>query len=561
MMLTGGNPTAAAGGERIRGTVPSTHDLLRWVYFGRVTVAIVVFVAAAFSFKDIPPATIVIIAVAAIASVLMSAWSYWHTYIVGYIPSRSFLYAQAVFDLGLVTTMVHVTGGPASEFPALYILVIAISAVLMPLPSSLLVTALAGLLYLADIILWQEGALTGAVWVQLAVFLGVFLVTGLITGRMKEAGAKSERLQREVHRLRLEAGDILRNIRSGVITVDGHGNLVYANQAAVELLELQQAKALGRPIEELVADRSPELAMVVLDTQRRRVKTLRADGEIRRSDRTFPIGVTTTALDLESDGDISVTAIFTDISDQKRVEELRLRAERLEAVAELSASLAHEIKNPLASIRSSVEQLAGSVHANEDDRFLAQLVVRESDRLSGLLSEFLDFSRVTVTDSRMLDLAAVVEGAVKVVREHPDKGDGVDIELVADSVSIEGDEDLIHRIVINLVLNAVQASQGKAHIRVEVREVRPGELPKGLQLENAALLRVTDDGPGIAQDLKERLFEPFVSGRVGGSGLGLAIVQRAVQAHRGAVLVESDPSKDTTFTVFLPIKATSEVAA
>jgi two-component system sensor histidine kinase PilS (NtrC family) len=550
MVLTGGHARGSTAGERIRRTVPSALDLLRWVYFGRVTVAIVVFVAAAFSFKDVPPETIVIIAVAAIATVLMSAWSYWYTYTVGRGPNRSFLYAQSVFDLGLVTTVVHVTGGSASEFPALYILVIAVSAVLMPLPSSLLVTALAGLLYLADIILWQEGALTGAVWVQLAVFLGVFLVTGVITGRMKEAGAKSEQLQQEVHRLRLEAGDILRNIRSGVITVDGRGNLVYAK---MEVLE--------RPIEELVADRSPELAQVVMETQRRRVKTLRADGEIRRSDRTFPIGVTTTALDLESDGAISVTAIFTDISDQKRVEELRLRAERLEAVAELSASLAHEIKNPLASIRSSVEQLAGSIHASEDDRFLAQLVVRESDRLSGLLSEFLDFSRVRVTDSRSVDLAAVVAGAVDVVRGHPEKGDDVNIELVADAVSIEGDEDLIHRIVVNLVLNAVQASRGSAHIGVEVREAQASELPKGLRLESAAILKVTDDGPGISRDLRERLFEPFVSGRVGGSGLGLAIVQRAVQAHRGAVFVDSDPDKETTFTVFLPIKATSEVAA
>jgi two-component system sensor histidine kinase PilS (NtrC family) len=561
MVLTGGHARGSTAGERIRRTVPSALDLLRWVYFGRVTVAIVVFVAAAFSFKDVPPETIVIIAVAAIATVLMSAWSYWYTYTVGRGPNRSFLYAQSVFDLGLVTTVVHVTGGSASEFPALYILVIAVSAVLMPLPSSLLVTALAGLLYLADIILWQEGALTGAVWVQLAVFLGVFLVTGVITGRMKEAGAKSEQLQQEVHRLRLEAGDILRNIRSGVITVDGRGNLVYANQAAVELLELEEMEVLERPIEELVADRSPELAQVVMETQRRRVKTLRADGEIRRSDRTFPIGVTTTALDLESDGAISVTAIFTDISDQKRVEELRLRAERLEAVAELSASLAHEIKNPLASIRSSVEQLAGSIHASEDDRFLAQLVVRESDRLSGLLSEFLDFSRVRVTDSRSVDLAAVVAGAVDVVRGHPEKGDDVNIELVADAVSIEGDEDLIHRIVVNLVLNAVQASRGSAHIGVEVREAQASELPKGLRLESAAILKVTDDGPGISRDLRERLFEPFVSGRVGGSGLGLAIVQRAVQAHRGAVFVDSDPDKETTFTVFLPIKATSEVAA
>ena len=116
--------------------------------------------------------------------------------------------------------------------------------------------------------------------------------------------------------------------------------------------------------------------------------------------RTFPIGLTTTTIDDGTPEGTSATVIFQDISDNKRLEELRLRAERLEAVAELSASLAHEIKNPLASIRSAVEQLARRPKANEDERILGKLVVRESDRLARLLSEFLDFARVRVTARR-----------------------------------------------------------------------------------------------------------------------------------------------------------------
>ena len=560
MTFTGAHEVQTGAENRPLTGVPSTLGLLRWVYFGRVTVAIVIFVAAAFSFNEVPPGTLVIIAVAAIASVLVSVWSLWFTHISGRSPNNTFLYAQAVFDLVLVTTVVHVTEGPASEFPALYILVIAVSAVLMPLSSSLLITTLASVLYVADIVWWLDVPLTGAVFVQLAVFLAVFIVTGLVTGRVREAGAESEKLQQEVRRLRLEAADILRNIRSGVITVDGDGALAYANDAALELLGLNQADALERPLRELLAERSTELVEVIFETQRRRVKSLRADGVVHRSDRSFPIGVTTTALDLENDGSASVTAIFTDISDQKRMEELRLRAERLEAVAELSASLAHEIKNPLASIRSSVEQLAASDHASDDEKLLAGLVVRESDRLSGLLSEFLDFSRVRVTDCRPLDLAAVVTRAVELVRTHPDSGEHAEIDIVADPVSIEGDEDLIHRVVVNLVLNAIQASGGDVRVQVCVRTASSSELPRGLQLDGAAVLEVIDDGPGIPAELQERVFEPFVTGRVGGSGLGLAIVQRAVQAHRGAVFVESNPDQNTTFTVFLPTKAMPEVA-
>ncbi|MEJ2239523.1 MAG: ATP-binding protein [Gemmatimonadales bacterium] len=508
---------AGSGGQPASGLDP--QNLLKWVYFGRVAVAIVVFGAAAFSFDDVLPQTIVILAAAALATVLMSAWSAWYTHVSQRPVTTTFLYLQALFDLALVTTVVHVTQGPASEFPALYILVIAVSAVLMPFASSLLVTALASLLYVGDIIVWQRVPLTATVWVQLAVFVGVSVVTGLITSRVRAARAQSEELEREVHRLRLEAADILRNIRSGVLTVDGEGTLAYANEAALELLGLTSTDVLHVPLATLLEVRSPALANAIVQTQQRRVKTLRAEGFVSLPDRTYPIGVTTTTLDMKTRGESSVTAIFTDISDQKRIEELRLRTERLEAVAELSASLAHEIKNPLASIRSSVEQLASSARANDDERSLAQLVVRESDRLSELLSEFLDFSR------------------------------------------IEGDEDLIHRIVVNLVLNAVQASNGTAKIQVEVRETVPGELPKGFQMDNAVVLKVLDNGPGIPEELRERLFEPFVTGRVGGSGLGLAIVQRAVQAHRGAVFVDSAPHEGTAFTVFLPKKATTEVAA
>ena len=117
------------------------------------------------------------------------------------------------------------------------------------------------------------------------------------------------------------------------------------------------------------------------------------------------------------------------------------------------------------------------------------------------------------------------------------------------------------RVVVNLVLNAVQATDGSCHVRVEIREASSGDLPRGAALENPVLLRVTDDGPGIPAQLRNRLFDPFVTGRIGGTGLGLAIVQRAVQAHRGLVLVDSQPDRGTVFSVLFPAKRAAEVAA
>ena len=253
--------------------------------------------------------------------------------------------------------------------------------------------------------------------------------------------------------------------------------------------------------------------------------------------------------------------IFTDISDQKRLNELNVRTERLEAVAALSASLAHEIKNPLAAIRSSVEQLGKSERADDDDRSLSQLVVRESDRLSRLLSEFLDFTRVRMVESHTVDIQDVAQTAVALVREHPDCPANAAIEIVGNPTRVEGDEDLLHRVVVNLVLNALQAGGVDARVTVTTRQVDVHDLPTGVASDKSVMLRVEDNGPGIPEHLLRNLFDPFVTGREGGTGLGIAIVQRAIEAHHGLVFVDSDPDVGTIFSIYLPAQHSNEAAA
>ena len=239
-----------------------------------------------------------------------------------------------------------------------------------------------------------------------------------------------------------------------------------------------------------------------------------------------------------------------------------MRAGRLEAVAELGASLAHEIKNPLASIRSAVEQLARMPQADDDARTLGSLITRESDRLSRLLTEFLDFARVRVTRLQAVDLGSIAVGAANLVATHPDRASGVSITCsVPDTpLVIDGDEDLLHRAVFNLALNAAQATPPNGKVRVEVAPVAAEQLPSGVSFDSGAVaLKVSDNGPGIAPEVRERMFEPFMTTKPGGSGLGLSVVHRAIEAHRGVVLVDTDAT-GTRFTVLLPYSQNEDAA-
>jgi two-component system sensor histidine kinase PilS (NtrC family) len=544
-----------------RSSLPDQRTLLSWLFIGRLILAVGMLLGAGLVWTERPQESYLV----TIAVVIALTFTAYGSYIAHWRqrrPGQTFLLFQALVDLFVVTTVVHFAGQPQSAFPALYVLVVAAYALLMPPATGALTAILASALFLGDTLWTRADAPDIAFWAQMIVFNMVFAIVAVLGHRLREAGMEQETLATELQRVRLEADDILRNIRSGVLTVDGLGRLAFINPTAEKLLDLEGEALMALPVLDQLKVRSSELWAAVVAGIRSGRKISRGEGMVtHQGGRTFPIGLSTTTFRQETQEAPSVTAIFTDISDLKEVQELHARAERLESVAALSASLAHEIRNPLASIRSSVEQLARSKHADDDERFLAGLIVRESDRLSRLLSEFLDFARVRATRFVPLDVHSVVTAVVRLIRAHPDCRADAEILVEGRRTTMEGDEDLVHRVVANLVLNAVQAARGPIRITVSVAEVSAAEIPHGTNLEHAVRLQVRDNGPGIPSDIRDRLFEPFVSARQGGSGLGLAIVQRAVEAHRGLVLVESGAGLGTTFTIFLPAKMLAEDAA
>jgi two-component system sensor histidine kinase PilS (NtrC family) len=533
--------------------------LLQWIYVGRLSLVSAILLAAVIVWHraDTDPGNLLIASLAFAVTTVWTGGSLWYVEIYGRQPRPTFSYLQTVYDLVLVTAIVHATGGTTSPFAALYILVIASASLLLPAGGGLLMAALGNVLYFADAVWGGTSPATVAVWLQLTIFAVVALGSAYLGAKLQQAGAGKEELAAELTQVRLQASDILFNIRSGVITIDQGGHLLYANPTASQLLRIDFDDHRGRPVLAMIAAIAPELADALERTVVERVRTTRGEGIVATPTRRVHIGVTTTYMEGQGRHTYrTATAIFQDISDQKRIELLRLRAERLEGVAELSASLAHEIKNPLASIRSAVEQLSRLPKTTEDEQTLAALVMRETDRLSRLLSEFLDFARVRVARTEPVDLGKVARHAANLANAHPDRNEGVSVSCaVTDGldVTVDGDEDLLHRAVFNLVLNAVQAAPAGGDVRVEAMPATSEHVPVGMGYESGAAvaIRVSDSGPGIPAEIRDRLFDPFFTTKPGGSGLGLAVVHRAIEAHRGYVLVDSSP-RGTRFTVVLP---------
>ena len=418
--------------------------VLRGLYFGRITLALALFLSSLATGPQLGSQT-TIVSLALVAAFAFTVASFIWIDLTGHDPGPSFMYLQVAFDMLLVTAAVHVTWSDGqSQLAPLYILVIAVSAVLTAPAGVPLIASLGMVLYFADAMLLHGGTADTGLLIQLIVFSIVALTSAIIAARLRAASSASESLAAELAAFRLRESDMRR---------------------------------------------------------------------------------------------------------------LLIRAERLEGIAEMSASLAHEIKNPLASIRSAVEQLARMPRASEDEKTLSSLVQRESDRLARVLSEFLDFSRTGMTRVQTVDITAVARNAAKLAGSQPGIADGVRIveKFPSAPMTIEGDEDLVHRAIFNLLLNAIQASPPKGEVLLEGGELAAHQLPHGQPefATGAYGILVTDQGPGISPQIRDRLFDPFVTTKPGGSGLGLSIVQRAVQAHGGIVTV-SPPGEETRFTIVLP---------
>ncbi|HEY7470742.1 MAG TPA: ATP-binding protein [Gemmatimonadota bacterium] len=493
--------------------------------------------------------------------------------------SRRFFTLQFGHDLFLVTTAVVLTGGVGSEFAYMYVLLIAVGGLILGMGGAVLIAFGSMVAYLGVAYVQIEPQFAGAkstitlpnlsaeaatvLW-SLALIGAVFLIVGVASGlAARRLGLQRTRLvelERQLAHARIDAQDLLNTLESGILSIDASEEVDFVNYTARVQLGISDTP---RPTD--LRERAESAGMRELYDLM--VGTLRSEKEVDFMELKLPAGagaprpfsVSTTILYGPGGEKRGAAAILKNIEDVKRLEDLARQADRHKAVAELAAGLAHEIRNPLAAIRSSVELLAGDEEDGGDgrpgeDRRLLGLIVREADRLSSLIQDFMAFSRTELRSRGRIDLVEVVRDALEVERmSAPESAQDIEFAPPDEEYWVEGDHNLLKQVVINLATNARAAVGDRPAGRVEVRIGVEPDLP-GLERAPGPLvvLEVRDNGPGVDPRVRDRIFDPFFTTRETGFGMGLAIVHRIVNLHGGVVWVHSTPGWGSIFRIALP---------
>ena len=460
-------------------------------------------------------------------------------------------------DVVLTSLLVYITGGAQSPYTFLYSLTIVAAGALSYRRGAVAVTAASlGALVAVALLAWtqaidlpvsaqvhpweQSGTeLVRSLGINVALMIGVGALAFIFGDQLQRGAETLATTRRAAADLLTLHQDIVRSLSSGLITLAPDGTVLTANQTAADILRRDSGALAGRSIDAVM----PGLSTLLGSGKAPR----RADLLVPAPDREVTIGVTVSPLRDVRDQEIGRVVNFQDLTELRRLEQNARRAERLATVGQLAAGIAHEIRNPLASISGSIELLQQSPQASEDDRTLMTIVHREIQRLNMLIGDLLDYANPRPKQPVDFDLGVLVDETLQVAR-----GDKAfaEIELVADvekPLAIHADPAKLRQVLWNLVRNAADAATaGGKHVRVEVRANTA-----------YAVIKVSDDGPGIEPELVARIFDPFFTTKRKGTGMGLATSHSVVSEHGGRIDVATEIGKGTKMIVTLPREGVS----
>ena len=477
-----------------------------------------------------------------------------------------FAYVQVAIDIVLISTVVYMSGGIASYLYILYYISVIGSGIIIGRRGSLFAATFSSIAYVFILYTDYLGVLpegyrflisTKVIWFDLLSTLATNVLAlysvAFLIGHLAETTVRVEREleEKEIDLENLESlnKELVENINSGIMTLDQEGRITSFNKGAEEIT--------GYSLKEVYRSKAADLFDIFSEDSLDAIpQGFRGEEEVIVKDgSTKFLGFTVSQ---GKGGDMSKIVIFQNLTELKSMEKQLRRDEKLKALGELSAGLAHEIRNPLASISGSIQVLRDALKLKGADKRLMEIVIKETERLNELITDFLLFARPEQKDKAVFDVSKVIEETISVFSNSPEASNiSIGCKLEG-SAYIKGNSRQIRQVFWNLFLNASQAMKDGGLLSITLDHIKGDAAQMGsldsYDDESSSFVEiiVADTGMGIDSEDISMIFDPFYSTKDSGSGLGLAIVYRIVKSLGGTIYVSSKEGQGITFRLLIP---------
>jgi two-component system sensor histidine kinase PilS (NtrC family) len=547
--------------ESIRHIQKPLGTRLWWLISGRAAAVIVLLLAGVLwkssaaghgldtSLRSVAPIILTVVGLTIIYCVARLLWN-------NSLAQARFQFAA---DVLLVTWLVATTGSVNSPYAALYIVIISIASLFVG-PRGAIITSIGSaaafnacaLLTIGGIGPFAGRGVTGESLANTIQHVGLsdvsFLVVGLLAAKLADRQARSDvqlaAATRSLADLRALHERIVESIRSGVITTDLQGRIYTFNAAAEEITGYKAAEVRGHDASIFFGNMTRQIADSMNAAATGKVSPRFQADCLTPNGWALRLGFSIAPLSGESGETSGMVITFQDLTGIRALEETSRRQDRMAAVGRMAASIAHEIRNPLAAMRGSIQMLRSEMTGDTEQTQLMEIILRESDRLNRIVADYLNYARPRPAELDNVDISALVAETFKLLRNSAEIGDGhiLEEDLPNRPAIVSGDPEQLKQVCWNITRNALKAMPEGGRFRISLTEVDGNRLR----------LSFSDTGCGMTPEQVERLFEPFTS-TTGGTGLGLSIVYQIIRDHSGTINVRSRQGKGTTITIELPV--------
>ncbi len=545
-----------------RGSSPyAAYERIKWYLLIRLAISVVLLGSVAvFSITEVSAAlesAFTFLALLVGVVLVITLVSLWFFKLNKGIVSPSFRYFQLIVDVLFACALVYATGGARSPFVLMYYLPVVFGGWLMHRRGAYISAALSAVAYGALMVLQYHRLIhsligpSGVYLEELTVrefvirycinmmFLAVTAyVTAYFTDKLQSTEIKLKDTTTALAQSERLKNDIVYSIDTGILTVDENGVITLANAAAASILGKSEENIAGHTLQKIC----PEISGLLSSESKKEFETkINRDGRIihlecRLIGLTSPVG--------EKRGSM---LLLRDITELREAQERMARQKKLAAVGKMAAGIAHEIRNPLASVSGSIELLRDGNLKKEEYSRLVDIVLRETQRLNRLINDFLNFARPVEPKFERCRLDIAVKETVELIRSEVSReSSNINIDTDLEECEIEADPSQMRQVAWNLIKNAVEAVDENGRVSVSLRKVN-----------HSVMLEVSDNGEGMSEEEINRMFDPFFTTKHTGTGLGLSAVHRIAESHGALIDVKSEKGTGTTVKIEFPIRGLS----